>query len=177
MPRVYSVGHSNLAADALLALLRAAEIRALADVRRVPWSRRYPWFSRDALAGALAAGGVAYHWLGEGLGGRLEPRIALECSPNRALRDPALRAYADAQDAPAFERDLEALLDLAARAPTAVLCAERDWRRCHRQILADLLVARGCEVVHLAPGAQPEPHRLADAARVEAGRVSYRTLV
>jgi uncharacterized protein (DUF488 family) len=173
MTRVYSVGHSNLAADAFLALLRDAGIGALADVRRVPASRRYPHFARGPLTAALEEAGITYLWLGDGLGGRLEPTRARDASPNAALRDPALRAYADAQETPAFQRDLAALLELAARVPTAVMCAERDWRQCHRQILADVLVARGVEIVHLSPVAAPQPHALAPTARIEGNRVSY----
>jgi uncharacterized protein (DUF488 family) len=176
MTRVYSVGHSNLDAAAFEALLEEAGVRALADVRRRPVSR-WPWFRRDALARRLAVAGIEYLWLGDGLGGLREPKWPRAESRNRALADPSLRAYADAQSDPAFARDLEALLALAARTPTAVMCAERDWRHCHRQILADVLVARSCEVLHLATGAAPEPHRLADAARVEGGTVSYPSLL
>jgi uncharacterized protein (DUF488 family) len=57
------------------------------------------------------------------------------------------------------------------------MCAERDWRACHRRILADVLVARGWQVLHLRPAADPEPHVLSASARVEAGRVTYPTLV
>jgi uncharacterized protein (DUF488 family) len=174
--RVYSVGHSNLGAASFEALLAAAGVRALADVRRRPVSR-WPWFGREALARRLVAAQIDYVWLGSGLGGLRAPKLPLEDSPNRALTDPSLRAYADAQSEPDFVRDLGVLLALAARRPTAVMCAERDWRKCHRQILADVLVARGCEVLHLAPSAAPEPHRLADAARVEAGSVSYPSLL
>ena len=176
MIRAYSVGHSNLDAAAFEALLADAGVRALADVRRRPVSR-WPWFRSDALARRLGVAGVEYVWLGDGLGGLREPKGSLSASRNRALTDPALRAYADAQSEPAFVRGLEALLALAARAPTAVMCAERGWRQCHRQILADVLVARGCEVLHLAPGAVHEPHRLSDAARVEGGTVSYPSLL
>jgi uncharacterized protein (DUF488 family) len=171
--RVYSVGHSNLDAAAFLALLRGAGIRSLADVRRVPFSRRYPWFARDALTASLQEAGITYRWLGDGLGGRLEPTRARDASPNRALRSAPLRAYADAQNTPAFQRDLAALLELASGAPTAVMCAERDWRQCHRQILADVLVARGIEVVHVSPVAASQPHALSPHARVEGERVSY----
>ncbi|HEX5065443.1 MAG TPA: DUF488 domain-containing protein [Myxococcota bacterium] len=177
MTRVYSVGHSNLAADAFAALLRGAGIRTLADVRRVPFSRRFPWFSRDALTASLQEAGITYRWLGDGLGGRLEPAGARDDSRNRALRSAPLRAYADAQETPAFQRDLAALLELAARAPTAVMCAERDWRQCHRQILADVLVARGTRVVHLSPIAAPEPHALAPSARIEGELVTYPSLL
>jgi uncharacterized protein (DUF488 family) len=175
--RIYSVGHSNLRANDFVSLLRDAGIAALADVRRQPGSRRFPWFSRGPLAASLEETGVTYLWVGEGLGGRLEPKQPEAQSPNRALRDPALRAYADSQGSPAFERELALLIEQAVRAPTAVMCAERDWRACHRRILADVLVARGWQVLHLRPAADPEPHVLSASARVEAGRVTYPTLV
>ena len=55
--------------------------------------------------------------------------------------------------------------------------AERDWRDCHRRILSDALAARGWSVVHLVRPDESEPHRLDPRARVEAGRVSYPTLL
>ena len=42
-----------------------------------------------------------------------------------------------------FARGLARLDAPAAARPTAVMCAEGDWRRCHRQLLADVLVVRG----------------------------------
>ena len=133
---------------------------------------------------------MTYLWLGEGLGGRKRPEAARsEAEPsedrrsdparggNGALRDPAFRALADAQGSPEFERDLALLLEQAGRAATAMMCAEADWKRCHRQILADVLLARGCEVLHLRRDTAPQPHVLSAAARVANGRVSYPSLL
>ena len=42
------------------------------------------------------------------------------------------------------------LLDaLADERQTAVMCAEAVWWRCHRQLVADALVARGIAVRHI----------------------------
>ena len=68
---------------------------------------------------------------------------------------------------------LPMLLALARSGPTAVLCAEAVPWRCHRQLIADALVARGIEVQHLVAGRPPEPHRLTAFARVEGERVVY----
>jgi hypothetical protein len=37
-----TIGHSNLPADAFMALVRGAGVTAIADVRSVPFSRRFP---------------------------------------------------------------------------------------------------------------------------------------
>lgn len=177
MPRIHSVGHSNRTSEELLALLEHAGVGALVDVRRIPASGRHPWFGRRSLAAALAAADVDYHWLGEGLGGRRLPAGSAEASRNGALRDPALRAYADAFGTEAFARDLEVLTALARRTATALLCAERDWRRCHRQLLCDVLAARGFEVVHLWSEQRSEPHALHEWARIADGCVTYPALL
>jgi len=173
MRRIHSVGHSSRSAEALCALLHGAEIATLVDVRRVPASGRHPWFGRRTLDATLAGAGITYHWLGEGLGGLRAASGAPEDSRNAALRDASLRAYADAFSEERFLRDLSTLEGLAEAAPTAMLCAERDWRRCHRQLLADLLVVRGAEVVHLLDEQRSEPHALHEWARVEDRCVTY----
>src|SRR5258705_11262951 len=65
-----TIGHSNLAADRFIALLKNAGVTAVVDVRSVPFSRWCPWFSSKALATRLAAEDVAYLALGDELGGR-----------------------------------------------------------------------------------------------------------
>jgi uncharacterized protein (DUF488 family) len=172
-----SVGHSNRTAAELLALLREADIRCVADVRRFPVSRRFPQHARPRLEAELRAAGIAYVFLGDALGGRREPAPASDPARNGAWRDPSLRAFADALDSPETAASLTELAALGSRAPTAFLCAERDWRHCHRQIIADALVAQGRPVVHLLGQGERELHALHAAARVAAGRLSYPTLV
>jgi uncharacterized protein (DUF488 family) len=79
-------------------------------------------------------------------------------------------------ETPPFARALDELVDFAA-APTAVMCAEAVWWRCHRQLVADALVARGIEVRHITSRSAAAEHRLTAFARVEGGRVSYRGLL
>src|SRR6476469_10615308 len=65
-----TIGHSNLPADRFLAIVKAHDVTAVADVRSVPFSRRFPWFSARTLAERLQAQGVAYQFMGDALGGR-----------------------------------------------------------------------------------------------------------
>ena len=62
---------------------------------------------------------------------------------------------------------------LGSERPTAVMCAEGDWRRCHRRLIADALTARGWHVVHLLPDGRCTGHELPGFATVAGERLSY----
>ena len=168
--KVFGVGHSNRSADAFVAILRTHGIGAVADVRAFPRSRRWPQFDGDALAAALAEAGIAYHWLGAELGGYRKSR-----GPSRHTSlSEGFRAYADHMETAGFRGGVARLLAIAREAPTACLCAEKDWRTCHRRHLSDRLVAlEGVEVVHLVDDATTEPHRIDPRARLVDGSLVY----
>ncbi len=140
------------------------------DIRRFPSSRRYPHFGGDVLARALARAGVDYLHLPE-MGGRRHPSPGP--SPNAGLRSPGFRAYADHMLTEEFACAAARLLALAREAPTAIMCAEAAYARCHRLLVADYLTAQGVEVRHILDARRWQPHRLSPMARVEGGRVTY----
>ena len=78
---------------------------------------------------------------------------------------------------PEFEAGFRALEEVASRTPTAIMCAERLWWRCHRRLLSDLLTARGWRVVHVIELDKHSSHELSEFARVEDGRLTYPGLV
>jgi uncharacterized protein (DUF488 family) len=161
---LYTVGHGTKSAEDFLEMLRPAQIQTLVDVRRYPGSRRNPQFNRDELSETLAADGIAYRHA-EALGGRLsgipgEERFA-------CIRTAAFRSYAANMSSPEWQQALDAAVSEPA---PCFLCAETVWWRCHRKLIAELLVARGHRVLHLLPGAI-EPHRLSDDAAVRDGRL------
>ncbi len=167
--RIWSVGHGTRTIDESIALLREHRIATVADVRSFPGSRRHPQFGKDALATSLEAAGIRYVHL-PGLGGR---RRESHASPHRALRVAAFRAYADHMAGDEFRAEYARLLALAREAPTAYMCSETLWWRCHRRLLSDRLTVDGWEVVHLLGPEKTGPHRLWDVARVEGGRIVY----
>ena len=169
MAHIWSIGHGARTLDDFLALLAENGIRALADVRSFPGSRVHPHFGKDALADALARAGVRYEHL-RGLGGR---RREVSGSPHRAIRVAAFRAYADHMASEEFGTDLARLVALAQDMPTAFMCAETLWWRCHRRLLSDRLVAEGWEVVHILGPGKAERHTLWDIARMDDGRLVY----
>jgi uncharacterized protein (DUF488 family) len=166
---LFSVGHGTRPIGAFIALLRRGGIRRLVDVRTAPGSRRNPQFGKDALAAALADAVIEYVWRGAELGGFRKPR---RDSRHTALRHQSFRGYADHMDSEAFAEGLRWLLRSGAETPTAFMCAESDWRRCHRRMISDAVIAAGSRVVHLLDD-WDEEHVLHPAARIEDGRPVY----
>jgi uncharacterized protein (DUF488 family) len=167
---IYTIGHSTRELAEFLGLLAAHRVTQVVDVRRYPASRRHPQFAREALATALEQTGVRYQHEPD-LGGR---RTARRDSANTAWRSAAFRGYADYMETPEFEGALARLRELAQARPTAILCAEAVPWRCHRQLIADALAARGEEVGHILGAARVEPHCLSPHAQVLAGgRLRY----
>jgi uncharacterized protein (DUF488 family) len=72
-----------------------------------------------------------------------------------------------------FQEAVDRLIETASGARTAVMCAESVWWRCHRRMLADVLVARGCGVRHTMEGGRQEAHRLSPEARLVDGDLVY----
>jgi uncharacterized protein (DUF488 family) len=165
---LFSVGHGRRSIDAFLALLRRAGVRRLVDVRVAPGSRRNPQFGQEALRTALEGAGIAYGWRKD-LGGFRRPRPD---SRHTALRNAMFQGYADHMDTPRFRESLDWLVETSVEVPTAFMCAESDWRRCHRRLIADALVAAGVRVIHLHDTGDEE-HVLPPYARVEDDRPVY----
>jgi uncharacterized protein (DUF488 family) len=73
-----------------------------------------------------------------------------------------------------FQKGIERLLDLASEVgPTAIMCAEAVWWRCHRSLIADYLKARGMEVLHILGANKVEQHPYTPAARIVKGKLNY----
>jgi uncharacterized protein (DUF488 family) len=147
----------------LVEMLREVEVTCLVDVRRFPSSRRHPQFERDALRRGVEAAGIEYRHEVE-LGGRRsgepgEDRFA-------CLRVAAFRSYAARMAAPEWQDALARSLESGR---PCFLCAETLWWRCHRRLVAELLHARGHEVVHLVRPGRVEPHVPWSVTEVRAG--------
>ena len=147
---LFSIGHSNIAAERFLGLLRTASADAIADVRSVPASRRFPWFSGKTLKAQLAQAGMSYAAFGDTLGGR--PRDpALYCDGVADYEAMAQRAE--------FQSSLDRLLAFAANRRVCLMCAEREPLDCHRCLLVTrALTARGVGVGHILHDGSIEAH-------------------
>ncbi len=166
--QVFSVGHSTRPADEFIAILLKAGVTRVVDVRAIPRSARHPQFNGDQLARSLGDVGIDYHHL-PGLGGRRRRQPARGVSRHTLWRVEAFRNYADYAETPAFAAALAELQRLARERPTAYMCAEAVWWRCHRRLITDYLLARGWDVIHLLALGHQEPASLTPGAIVEQG--------
>ena len=187
--RIWTIGHSTRTIDEFISLLKANEIKMLADVRAFPGSKRYPHFNKDALAKSLSEQGIRYEHFPE-LGGK---RKSKPDSRNTAWRNASFRGYADYMETEQFQNGIERLLNIASQGAEswavaekrydgseavipcaiAIMCAEAVWWRCHRSLIADCLKARGVEVLHVLGANKVDPHPYTPAARIVNGELSY----
>jgi uncharacterized protein (DUF488 family) len=132
---IFTIGHSNQTAEQFVSLLQRHGVTLLADVRSAPASRYAPQFNRLALARTLQEAGIAYRWFGDALGGK--PRAP----------------------APVFSGGIASLMDAAAMQSTAIMCAERDPRMCHRtHLVTPALLKNGAVITHILGDGALLPH-------------------
>ena len=166
---IWTIGHSTRPIKEFLDLLTRQRIRCLVDVRAIPFSRHNPQFNKDALSQSLEKSEIAYHHFAA-LGGR---RKSLSDSKNTGWRNASFRGYADYMQTPEFQAALHELTILAARAPTAIMCAEAVPWRCHRSLIADSFIAQGGTVLEIVGESEPKLRRLPAWATVENGVLTY----
>jgi len=169
--RIHTTGHSNHSLDVLIDWLREYGIGQLIDIRRHPGSRRLPQFNRGPLERGLRSAGIEYRWFGEPLGGMRE--AAPGARGVDALPPGGLRNFAAYMNTAEFRSAIGECVRLAGKHPLAMLCAERDPARCHRQLISDYLVLSGLEVFHIVDPAKTVAHQPNPAARLEGGRIYY----
>ena len=152
-----------------MGMLQSFHIRTLADIRRFPGSRKYPRFSKENLEAALRKNGISYSHL-EDLGGRRKVR---KDSKNNRWRNESFRGYADYMETEEFKKAVEKLEAIALEQPTAYMCSEAVWWRCHRSMVSDYLKAKGWNVLHIISAGKAEVHPYTSPARVSNGHVLY----
>ena len=138
-----TIGHSTHPIERFLALLTQHGVTALGDVRSIPRSRFNPQFNRDRLEAALKAGGIAYVFLGDALGGKRD--------------DPAERDYTSMAATPSFQAGLARVREGAARHRVALMCAEKEPLDCHRFVLISRHLRHDLAIAHILADGRLEP--------------------
>ncbi|OYN96833.1 hypothetical protein CGZ96_11065 [Enemella evansiae] len=160
---VFTIGHSNRSLEEFIGLLQETEIERVVDVRRLPGSTRYPWFDESALAGSLAAQGIALDRL-SALTGRRPVSKDVPFEVNAWWENRSFHNFADHALSAEFAEALATLQEWGALGRTAVMCSEAVWWRCHRRIIADHLLAHGADVRHIMGPKHVDRARLSEGA-------------
>lgn len=152
---IYTVGHSNIAIERFVDLLRIQMIQVLADTRSQPYSRYAPQFNRESLKTSLQYAGMGYLYLGDKLGGR--PMDA------RYYRPEGTVDYDQLAEAPFYREGIERLKREAEGRCLAIMCSEAGYKACHRyNLITRSLVKEWIEVHHILHSGDLEPTDLHD---------------
>ncbi len=149
---IYTIGHSNVEAGAIVELLRRHAIRLVVDVRSVPYSQYTPWFNKELWQRTLSEASIEYRFAGEYLGGRpgeahYYRRGEVPEGKTNYLKHVDYEQLAQDQK---YLQGIDALIKLARRSPTAIMCSEEDPERCHRHhLIAQTLLEQGITVWHI----------------------------
>lgn len=166
---IWTIGHSTHPLEEFVEMLHSFQIEIVADIRRYPGSRLNPQFNKDTLESSLPENKIQYIHLLE-LGGR---RKVNPDSKNTRWRHLAFRGYADYMETGAFKEGIEKLEKIALKQPTACMCSEAVWWRCHRSMVSDYLKAHGWKVMHIMGIGKEVEHPYTAPARIVQGELSY----
>ncbi|MEO8762158.1 MAG: DUF488 domain-containing protein [Bacteroidia bacterium] len=166
---IYTIGHSTHSLAEFLNMLNSFNIKIVADIRSLPGSRRFPQFNKEELKISLEEAGIQYIHLTE-LGGR---RKVKKDSKNNRWNNNSFKGYADYMETSAFENAIVQLEDIALTKPTAYMCSEAVWWRCHRSMVSDYLKAKGWAVLHIMAIGKIMEHKYTAPARIVDGQVLY----
>ena len=120
------------------------DVSVIVDVRRFPTSRKFPHFRKEVLQAELPRHAVGYIWLGEELGG---------------YRSGGYLKYMSSREFSWGISRLVRIIELVRRGYVAVMCVERFWFKCHRRFIADALIRRGYEVIHVVDAGREVRHK------------------
>ncbi|MEN3370773.1 MAG: hypothetical protein V7609_2916 [Verrucomicrobiota bacterium] len=141
---LFTAGYEGLALPDFLRQLKAASVEVLFDIRYRPQSRK-PGFSKNKLAAACKRRGIRYLH---------DPKLGTPPDQMAAMKE------AGEYTPQIFKRyrrfllkqveSLETAVEVASKENTCLLCYERDYRTCHRKIVAEEITLRtGLPVTHL----------------------------
>ncbi len=166
---IWTIGHSTRSLDEFITILKSFQIECVADIRSFPGSNKFPQFNKEALEVSLPQSNLLYIHL-KNLGGR---RKVNSNSKNTSWRHLSFRGYADFMETEEFKEGIKELEQIAFRQPTAFMCSEAVWWRCHRSMVSDYLKANGWKVMHIMGVGNAEEHSYTKPARIVKGTLTY----
>lgn len=166
---IYTIGHSTRQLEEFIALLKQYDITQLVDIRSIPRSRHNSQYEQTALEKTLPEHGIRYIYL-KSLGGL---RHVTKDSENLGWHNLSFRNYADYMQTPEFQAGIDELIEIAKKAPSAIMCAEAVPWRCHRSLVGDALTVRGVDVEDIISEKSMKKHRITPFAVVDGEKITY----
>lgn len=127
---IFTLGTSNRTLYDFLELLKVYDVKNLVDVRSFPTSKFF-YFKREYLEEALPKIDINYNYLGRELGG---------------FRKGGYEAFTKTES---FAEGIKRLEEIGRNLKTTFFCAEKFPWKCHRRWIANELLKRGWNVVHI----------------------------
>ncbi len=141
---LHTIGYEGANLEGFIASLKKAGVTLLVDVRAFPGSRK-KGFSKNALAQYLAQHGIEYIHL-RGLGDPKPGRDAARAGNFRLF----LHIFHQHMKTEKAQADLARAMKLIEQQNACLMCFEREYARCHRAIVAEMISSqKGISVHHL----------------------------
>lgn len=151
MNELFTIGYSPHTLDSFLGILKKYQISALADVRSSPYSQFKPEFNKDSLKDFLKEKKIAYVFLGDYCGARVEDP---SCYVNGKVD---YKLLAENQK---FKEGLERIKKGMENFRIALMCTEKDPITCHRTILiCRNLLSAEIKIKHILGNGKIEEHK------------------
>lgn len=142
-PVIYTIGYEGRGLDEFIQVLKEVGIDIVIDIRELPLSRK-KGFSKTPLSKTLEENNIGYiHMKKLGTPKDLRNQYKSKKITFKEFEKGYLR-YINTQP-----EVLEELLEYALKNTCVLMCYERDWRICHRRIIANQLKMAKFEVIHL----------------------------
>ena len=135
--RIFTIGYEGADILDFIETLDVLKISRVIDIRDVPASRRRD-FSKNILRDHLEQAGISYSHF-KALGDPKEGRDAMRAGNKEIF----LKIFGDHIQKPEAQRALDEVTDIALDETSILLCYERDYKDCHRLIVATELGRRG----------------------------------
>lgn len=172
---IMTLGHSTYPASDFAEICLSAGVDTIIDTRSHPGSSAHPQYNKERMARWLVEAGIGYEWW-PALGGwrdehaplatafaKYDVDVSVYChsafpkqriAKRRELQGPGFtnygfHDYSFFMSLPEFLHGVDRLLERAGN--LAMICCEACWTRCHRSMIADHLVWRGSDAVHIEP--------------------------
>ena len=81
--------------------------------------------------------------------------------------------YADYMETAEFKNAITQLASIAEKTPTAYMCSEAVWWRCHRSLVSDYLKVKGWTVMHIMDVGKASEHPFTSPAKPIQGDLFY----